>query len=350
MRNSTTKIINLFKRKEIVVAGIIILIFIAAFFGKLLKSQKQSDFPPAPAKAGGTVVRKVSLANDFTGAKVKPEDLLQGCFDQDCIPSIDKPIFESAQQAAWLKDEDRVFAIEYKGVQRAYPQRIMNWHEIVNDTLRPSSGQAIPITITFCPLCGSALAFERKVNGVITEFGVSGKLHNSDLVMYDRYEGNLWQQITGEAIVGPAALRNEKLKRIHISTTSWGEWKKERPETEVLSRNTGHSRNYDQYPYGTYEQDDEIYFGVKNLDKKLQIKTVVHGIEVNNASKAYPEEAFQKKQVIDDTVGGIPIRLEQTKEGKIKVTNLQTNEKIIPIRLFWFAWAAFHPDTELYNF
>lgn len=128
-----------------------------------------------------------------------------------------------AEEASWLKDDDIVFAIDYMDLQRAYPQRILNWHEIVNDTL-PSSGQTAgdPIAVTFCPLCGSALAFERKVDGVITEFGVSGKLHNSDLVMYDRYEGNLWQQITGERIVGPAAQRFEILKQIPIITTPWG--------------------------------------------------------------------------------------------------------------------------------
>lgn len=318
------------------------------------------DSVPKAAK-GTTVVRKVKLQDDFTGAKVKPSDLLQGCFGgQDCIPSIDKPQFETVQEASWLQNEDVVFAIDYKGIQRAYPQRILNWHEIVNDTLRlrpvPSgtglrSGQAeeIPVAITFCPLCGSALAFERKVDGVITEFGVSGKLHNSDLVMYDRYEGNLWQQITGEGIVGPAARRNEVLKQIPIVTTTWGKWQKEHPSTQVLSLETGHVRDYDAYPYGTYEQDDELYFGVKNLNKKLQIKTVVYGMEVNGASKAYPKSAFDKQSVISDTVGGIPVRLEKTNEGKILATNLQTQEEIIPIRLFWFAWASFHPNTELYE-
>jgi len=296
------------------------------------------------AEPGSTVVRDVSLANDFTGAKVKKEDLLQGCFAQDCIPSIDNPKFESVQEASWLRDDDMVFAIDYKGIQRAYPQRILNWHEIVNDTIADD-----PIVITFCPLCGSALAFERKVDAVITEFGVSGKLHNNDLVMYDRYEGNMWQQITGEGIVGPAARRNEKLKQVPIITTTWGEWKKENPGTLVLSRDTGHTRDYDRYPYGTYEENDELLFGVKNLDKSLQIKTVVYGIEVGDASKAYTESAFDKKTVIEDVVGNTNIRLERKKSGEIEVTNQDSGEEIIPIRLFWFAWASFHPGTELYQ-
>lgn len=310
-----------------------------------LNTLRGQNKPIEKVRPGTTVVRNVSLTNDFTGAKVSSSDLIQGCFGgQDCIPSIDKPKFDSARESSWLRDEDVIFGVDYKGVARAYPQRILNWHEIVNDTVAGD-----PIAITFCPLCGSALAFERKVDGVITEFGVSGKLHNSDLVMYDRYEGNLWQQITGEGIVGPAARRNEVLKQIPIVTTTWGRWKKEHPDTEVLSRDTGHVRNYDAYPYGTYEQDDELYFGVKNLNKKLQIKTVVYGIEVNDKSKAYPESAFNKNPVITDSVGNVSVRLEKLESGKIKVTNLKTQEEIVPIRLFWFAWASFHPDTELYE-
>ncbi|MBI2022224.1 DUF3179 domain-containing protein, partial [Candidatus Daviesbacteria bacterium] len=323
---------------------------LATTFEKSVKVDNQLQ----SLKGGEQKVRKVSLQNDFNGAKVKKEDLVEGCFSQDCIPSIDNPKFESANDASWLKDEDMVFAINYepkgssasqnKGIQRAYPQRILNWHEIVNDTIAGD-----PIAITFCPLCGSALAFERKVDGVITEFGVSGKLHNSDLVMYDRYEGNLWQQITGEGIVGPAARRNEVLKQVPIVTTSWGDWKKQHPNSQVLSRDTGHIRDYDQYPYGTYEQDDQLLFGVKGLDKSLQIKTVVYGIELNGKSKAYPESIFEKQKIIEDSVGGVPIKLTRSDSGEIEAVNLQTNKKIIPIRLFWFAWAAFHPDTDLYK-
>lgn len=310
--------------------------------GKKLQRLKENN--QDSDKSGSSVGRRVSLQNDFNGAKVKPEDLEQGCFGQDCIPSIDKPKFETVQEASWLKDDDRVFALDYKGVSRVYPQRILNWHEIVNDTIGSD-----PIVVTFCPLCGSAVAYERKVNGVVTEFGVSGKLHDSDLVMYDRFEGNLWQQITGKALVGPAARRNEKLTYIPITTTTWKEWLTTHPDSEVLSRETGFTRNYDQYPYGTYEQDDQLLFGVKNLNKSLQIKTVVYGIEVDGKSKAYPESAFEKRHVIEDKIGDIPLRLERKNSGEIEALNLRTNEKIIPIRLFWFAWAAFHPDTELYQ-
>lgn len=309
---------------------------------KSLQELKKKD-GMEKVKPGSTVIKKVPLQGDFTGAKVKPEDLDQGCFGQDCIPSIDSPKFENGKNASWLRESDVVFTISRNGVERAYPQRILNWHEIVNDEVGGD-----PIAVTFCPLCGSAVAFERKVNGVMTEFGVSGKLHDNDLVMYDRFEGNLWQQITGEGIVGPAARRNEKLKPVLLGTTNWGKWIKEHPNSQVLSKDTGFSRNYDQYPYGTYEQDDQLLFGVKNLNKSLPIKTVVYGVEINGKAKAYPANVFDKQTIFEDSVGGTKLKLEKINTGEIKVTNIQTNEEITPLRLFWFAWAAFHPDTELY--
>jgi len=317
----------------------------------LLAACTQPIPPQAPTTPNSSteVIREVSLSTDFTNAKIDPEALEQGCFGgQDCIPSIDKPRFESAQSAnEWLNKEDIVFALRYKDIQRAYPQRILNWHEIVNDTVAGD-----PILITFCPLCGSALAFERKVDGVITEFGVSGKLHNSDLVMYDRYEGSLWQQISGEGIVGPAAQRDEVLIQVPISTTTWGEWKEKFPETEVLTRHSGgySNKRYAQYPYGTYEEDDALYFGVEDEpDESLQIKTVVYGLELNGVKKAYTEEALKHEGVIEDTLGGTPITIARSESGEITATNNETGEDIIPIRLFWFAWAAFNPDTELYR-
>jgi len=293
-----------------------------------------------------TIVKDIELQNNFEGAKVKEEELLDGCFlGKDCIPSIENPTFQSAKNAdQWLNETDIVFAINYKDTLRAYPQRILNWHEIVNYEIAGD-----PIIITFCPLCGSAVAFERKVDGIITEFGVSGKLHNSDLVMYDRYEGNLWQQITGEAIVGPAAIRDEFLTKVSITTTTWDQWKKEHPSTEVLSPETGYSRDYTAYPYGTYESDDNIFFQVGDLDKSVQIKTPIYGIEINGSAKAYTEESLTRDGKIEEKVGGTNIRVELLDSGEVKATNLDSGETIIPIRLFWFAWAAFHPDTELYK-
>jgi len=167
--------------------------------------------------------------------------------------------------------------------------------------------------------------------------------------MYDRLEGNLWQQITGEAIVGPAAKRNEVLEQIPIITTTWSSWKSKHPQTQVLSRNTGFTRNYNQYPYGTYESDDQLLFGVKNQDNSLPLKTVVYGIELNGLTKAYPQSNFENNSIVKDQINGISIIIEKLDSGQIKVTRTDTNQELIPLRLFWFAWAAFNPDTLLYK-
>lgn len=343
---------NRFVMKKLALIPIVFVVCIAAIVlwyayrsePKALEYYEQTSGEET-AQAGETVVRDIALQNDFDGAKIAERELLQGCAGQDCIPSIDEPVFETAEQAgAWLDPEDRVFTIEYKGEFRAYPQRILNWHEIVNDTIAGD-----PIAITFCPLCGSAVAYEREVNGVITEFGVSGKLHNSDLVMYDRYEGNLWQQITGEAIVGPAARRDEYLAPVNIFTTTWAEWVAEHPETLVLSRETGFIRDYSAYPYGTYEEDDRLLFGVEGTDTTLQIKTVVYGVEAGGESKAYTEEALRRDGTIEDKLGGVPLLIEYTDADELYVTELLEGEDIPHVRLFWFAWAAFHPDTQLYQ-
>ena len=321
-------------------------LFMAGCTAAINSNDNIVDDNTGSSTTGEFVVNSVSLQDDFTGAKVEKGDLLQGCFGgKDCIPSIDDPVFESAADGdIWLEDDDRVFAVNFEGVQRAYPQRILNWHEIVNDEIGD-----MRFIVTFCPLCGSSLAFEPTVDGRFTEFGVSGKLHESDLVMYDRYEGNLWQQISGDAIVGPAAQRDETLTLLPMTTTTWSEWKTEFPDTEVLSRETGFARDYGRYPYGTYEQDDEIYFGVENLDESLQIKTVIYGVELDDGSKAYPESAIKEMGVIEDEIAGVAVTVEYTDAGAVKVTNMITGEEIVPIRLFWFAWAAFHPDTELYR-
>ncbi|MFW5703698.1 MAG: DUF3179 domain-containing protein [Patescibacteria group bacterium] len=275
--------------------------------------------------------------------KLDPSELEQGCPVRDCIPSIDDPRFVSAKEAnRWLNPDDRVFALSYNGVTRAYPQRILNWHEIVNDTLSND-----PVAITFCPLCGTAIAFKRVVNGTETTFGVSGKLYNSNLVMYDRLEESYWQQADGQAIIGPAAARNEKLERVPISTITWREWQEKHPETEVLSRETGYTRDYDRYPYGTYEEDNEIYFGIQNSDERLPIKEVVYGFELKEGTKAYTEEVLMQKRRISDTVGDVPVLVTYDQDGTVTMQRSDTGEQIVPLRTFWFAWAAFHPDTTL---
>jgi len=287
----------------------------------------------------------VKLTNDYEGAKVDPGDISQGCLGgQDCIPSIDNPVYESVEEAnSWLRDDDIVFGVLYNDEVKSYPQRIMNWHEIVNDKYGDDF-----VAVTFCPLCGTAISFRALVDGEESEFGVSGKLYNSDLIMYDRIEGNYWQQLTGEAIVGPAARRDEFLEMLSTTTATWGQWKEKHPDTVSLSRETGASRNYDLYPYGTYEENGEIYFGVENSDSRLHPKAIKYGILIDGKAKAYVLDSIPVG-TLNDTFNGVDITITRDEANQVTFTNDETGEEIVAVRGFWFAWAAFYPETELFE-
>lgn len=287
---------------------------------------------------------------DPSKAKVDLSKLKQGCPVKDCIPAIDNPKFISAKEAERLnqiQDQDVVFAISHKGVTRAYPQRILNWHEIVNDTIAGD-----PILVTFCPLCGTAIGFERtiEIDGrrIESTFGVSGKLVNSNLVMYDRKTETLWQQLGGEAIVGE--LVGQRLKLFPVDTLVWKDWKRMHPDTQVLSQDTGHVRDYSHYPYGTYEQDRSVYFPAEGTeDDRLHPKEIIWGVEINGQAKAYPDKKLAEVGKLKDKVGSLELTIERNKEGQVRITRLDNGEQVIPDRSMWFAWVSFNPQTELYK-
>ncbi len=278
---------------------------------------------------------------------VDPSKLVGGGPPKDGIPSIDDPKFDSAQKAwDWLKSGDTVFGIVHKGEARAYPQRVLVWHEIVNDTI-----QSDPILITYCPLCLTAIAFERKIDGVTAEFGVSGKLYNSNLVMYSRTNDeikteSLWTQ-PGEAIVGD--FTGKKLKQITLDTVKWKDWVDQHPNTKVLSRDTGYVRNYDSDPYGDYYTRKGVFAPLENEDDRLFEKAIVFGIEIDGKTKAYPEEELKKTPNFTDEFAGKKLQVTRRSDGSVRIKNLTDGKEIINTISFWFAWAAFHPDTDLYK-
>lgn len=274
---------------------------------------------------------------------VEPSKIISGGPPKDGIPSIDNPKFVSLTKAdEWIEDNELVLALTYKETKRVYPLQIMVFHEIVNDKIDDE-----PILITYCPLCGSGIAYERKIDGEEVEFGTSGKLYNSNLVMYDRKTESYWTQIDGLAIVGP--LTGTELIPISIDTVVWRDWKNAHPESEVLSQDTGYKRNYGDDPYGNYYEDSFVWFPLENEDKRIHAKTVVFGIEVNGKYKAYKEEDLIEKKEIEDKIDGVEILIKRSNDGVVKVTNKDTKEEIVKERDFWFAWYAFHPDTEVYE-
>ena len=277
---------------------------------------------------------------------VDPNKIIGGGPPKDGIPSIDNPKFVSVQEAdQWIQDNELVLAFIHKGVKRVYPLQILVWHEIVNDNIAGD-----PILITYCPLCGSGIAYERiiEVDGgrEIVEFGTSGKLYNSNLVMYDRKTDTYWSQIDGNAIVGE--LTGQELKEISIDTVVWRDWKAIHDDSEVLSQDTGFTRSYGRDPYGSYYEDSFLIFPVENSDDRVHPKTVIFGVEVNGVFKAYQEDVLIEQGVIEDVVDGVNIKVERDAAGIVKITNVDTGEEIVKERDFWFAWYAFHPDTELY--
>jgi hypothetical protein len=277
------------------------------------------------------------------GSLVDPGKILSGGPPKDGIPSIDKPKFVAVEAAdEWLAEDELVLALIHKGVKRVYPFQILVWHEIVNDTVAGD-----PILVTYCPLCGSGIAYERVVDGEAVKFGTTGKLYNSNLVMYDRKTETWWTQIDGKAIVG--ALAGRELQAISIDTVTWGRWKEVHPDSQVLDRDTGFSRPYGRDPYGTYYTDGSLMFPVENEDPRVHPKTVVFGIEVEGLYKAYREEDLKAASVIEDTVGKVPIRLSRDDAGVVKVEDRRTGREIVKERDFWFAWYAFHPETLLYE-
>ncbi|MBI2671418.1 DUF3179 domain-containing protein [Candidatus Woesearchaeota archaeon] len=272
------------------------------------------------------------------------EDIQQGCFrGKDCIPSIDNPNFLKINEQNFMKSNDLIIGINLNNIQKAYPIKILNWHEIVNDNFENT-----PIVITYCPLCASSLAFERTINTKKVEFGVSGKLYNSDLIMYDRLTETYWSQIEGKAIVGE--LTGQKLKQIPVELMEWKDWIKVYPNTLVLSKETGYKRNYESYPYGNYETSEDIYFPIINKDtqERFHEKTLVYGIELNDQFKAYPKNLIDELKSFDDEFAETTLHFE-IKNNLLTITDKKTNKEIQKISLFWFAWFTFHPGTEIFS-
>jgi hypothetical protein len=274
---------------------------------------------------------------------VNPSKIRSGGPPQDGIPSIDNPKFVSVSEAdGWIADDELVLAIIHKGVKRVYPFQILVWHEIVNDTIAGD-----PILVTYCPLCGSGIAYERVLDGEPVEFGTTGRLYNSNLVMYDRKTDTWWTQIGGRAIVGERT--GEELEGISIDTVIWGEWKTAHPDSQVLSRDTGYSRRYGNDPYGSYYESTYLMFPVENDDNRIHPKTVIFGIEVGGEYKAYREDDVKEEAPFTDTIGGTKVEVNRDDAGIVTFTNLDTGEEIVKERDFWFAWYAFHPSTTVYG-
>ena len=339
------------------------------------------------------------FSTDFSKHSVPYTEILSGGPPKDGIPAIDNPQFISVEEAdAWLKPQEPVILFQIDDDARAYPLQILIWHEIVNDVVG-----GVPVVVTFCPLCNTVIAFERTVDGRVLDFGTTGRLRYSNLVMYDRQTESWWQQATGEAIVGE--LTGKRLTFLPAAIISWEEFKTAHPDGKVLSRETGYRRPYGRNPYAGYDNVNQrpfLYQGPETPGLLPPMARVIT-VDLNGEAVAYPYAVLREVRVVNDTVGGVPIAVfwapgtaspldaEAIPQGRDvgtanafsralddqtltfryeggRILDDQTGSTwnvlgeavagrlegrrlapVVSINHFWFSWAAFRPDTRVYQ-
>jgi hypothetical protein len=325
-------------------------------------------------------------------------ELVPGGPPKDGIPSIDNPNFTDFNDAdSWLNAKEPVIAFQHNNIARAYPLQILIWHEIVNDEFGD-----VPVLVTFCPLCYSAIVFDRRIEGETHEFGVSGFLRHSDMIMFDRKTESLWQQFTGEAIVGDYT--GKQLDVLPSQIISYEQFKENYPDGVVLSKDTGYNRAYGRNPYSGYDDVNNTPFMMRGSeDDRLPPMEKVIGVRIGNRQIAYPYSVSEEERVINDEVAGTPIAIfhvdgarsalddpelsesrvdgstgafERTVNGKVldfryrrgKIQDRQTGStwsisgRAVEGELkgtqlktltfgdyFAFAWLVFWPETKIYN-
>ncbi len=332
---------------------------------------------------------------DFCLHSVDYSEIFSGGPPPDGIPAIDNPVFESVEAAdEWLQDEWPVMFFEAKGEARAYPLAILIWHEIVNDEV---AGQKV--ALTFCPLCNSTIAFNSVLeDGMVLDFGTSGNLRNSDLVMYDRQTRSWWQQFTGEAIVGK--LTGTLLEMLPSQIISWADFKQNYPDSLVLSRETGYEKRYGDNPYGGYDDVGRSpFFPVGTYGNELPPVERIVALSIGEIDVAFPFSRLAEVGVVNEEYSGQPITVfwkagtstifgnsgrdvgstgaflrdfegqiltfEATDEGFVDVETgslwsisgeaidgplLGSRlEKLVSGEHFWFAWSVFRPDTIVWQ-
>ena len=292
-------------------------------------------------------VAQAVTKNGFTldGASIPVDEIISGGPPKDGIPAINNPLFLTPDKASFLKDKDRVLALAIDGIAKAYPIKILDWHEIVNDKIADQY-----FAVTYCPLCGTGVAFSANAGNKRLNFGVSGLLYNSDVLLYDRDTESLWSQIMGEAVAGE--LKGVKLQHIPVLHTTWGDWKQQHPDSLVLSTDTGFRRDYDRSPYTGYDKSKGLYFSVSNrAPDTYHPKEQVMGVEIDGRFKAYPFIELSQTGTPDfiDNFMGRKLNINWNDKARSAHVTDEEGNMIVTTTAFWFAWYAFHPETEVYK-
>lgn len=311
--------------------------------------EKKVAVPTAAPQEGG---KEIMVTNGVKHS-IPLEEIQSGGVGKDGIPAINHPQFVSMKEAEqWLADDEPGVTFSRGGTHRFYPYYILLFHEIVNDIVPAESGEPQRVLVTYCPLCLTGIVFDPVVGGERVEFGISGKLWKSNLVMYDRKTESLWPQVLGEAVAGE--MTGAVLAILPSDQVRFGNWKKQFPQGEVLSRETSRERFFGSNPYGDYfSVPDLSLFLAKPTDTRLPHEALVLGLAFDGKAKAYHVEAVRKKGIVEDTFAGMNLVLrynEALDAVRIFKKLLDgTEERINPFSAFWFSWAAAHPETELYK-
>lgn len=325
--------------------------------------------------------------NASTEWLVPQDEVFDGGPGKDGIPALDNPTFVDLSEITYLQDNDLVIGFKSGNEVKAYPHKILDWHEIANDKTN-----SIAYSVVYCPLTGSATGWNRVINGKETTFGVSGLLYNTNIIPYDRETDSNWSQMSLKCVNGK--LSGTEPGNYFLVETSWRTWKQLYPNSQVLSDDTGFSRNYDRYPYGDYRlNDDLLFFPVSNRDSRLPAKDRVYGIVINDKSKAFPFSNFTSGMtVIEDQVADVPVVVagdtgrnlvvgfeRMTADGVLlsfqalnsdgteimtdnegntwdlfgyAVSGPRQGQRLVTATSFiayWFAWGTFFPDIEIRN-
>lgn len=324
---------------------------------------------PTVGSTGGppTSATRLPVSREFS---VLRDAVRSGGPPKDGIPAIDAPKFVAAEKAPdWLRDAQVVFGVARGDDVKAYPQQILVWHEICNDVI-----DDMPVSVTYCPLTGTAMGFERGA----TTFGVSGKLLNSNLVMYDRETDSRWPQMLATAIEGP--FEGESLREFRLVWTTWGAWKAAYPETTVLSEDTGYARGYDRDPYGSYVPlrgyyaENSTMFSPLSTDDRLKKKTVVVGTRATGSPVAFGLHSLRSAGSLSVETDGVTllavydesldtgyvyrtdgsVSVDSVDDGVVTLGDGSTHAaaalpfaEAYAYEAMWFAWAGFYPETAL---
>jgi len=354
-----------------------------------------TPLPPEPPPPGA----EREFRTDFSRHTVPYAEILSGGPPKDGIPALDRPHFVEVTAAdEWLHDQEPVILIQVGEDARAYPLQILMWHEIVNDTVGD-----LPLAVTYCPLCNTGIAFIRQVDDQVLDFGTTGRLRFSNLIMYDRQTESWWQQANGEAIAG--AFAGRRLRLYPATIVAWADFKTAYPQGRVLSRETGYRRDYGRNPYVGYDaiRTTPFLYQGPEIPATLPAMARVFTLDREGEAVAYPYEVLARQGVVNDTVGGLAVvifwregtasalddftvatgrdvgavtafaaeldgrRLTFYRDGP-GIRDKETGSTwdglgravagplagrqltpVVGINHFWFSWAAFRPDTRIYT-